>query len=113
MLGTDHVNRAGGLSRSPALARSSPLPWLLRSATGGRSARGAVWLLGSAWCPRSTRPAARSGSAASPSKAIAICDGSSSPAPWLSFATRERTAPNEEPSQIAIALLGDAAEPLL
>src|SRR5690349_8115228 len=35
----------------------------------------------------SNRPAARNGSAASPSRAIAICDGYSSPAPWPTFGT--------------------------
>jgi transposase len=64
-------------------------------ATGERSGRGAVLRPGSVWCPSSTRPAARSGSAASPSKAIAICDGCSSPARWPLFATRVSTAPSE------------------
>src|SRR5438067_3386425 len=78
-----------------ALVRSSPRPWLRRSATGAPSARGAILPLGSVWCPSSTRPAARNGSAALPSRAIAICDGCSSPAPWRSFATRDNTAPND------------------
>jgi transposase len=56
---------------------------------------GAILPPGSVWCPSSTRPAARNGSAALPSKAIATCDGCSSPAPWPSFATHERTAAND------------------
>ena len=44
--------------------------------------------------PKHTRPAAKNGSAASPSRAIAICDGSSSPARWPSFDTRDSTAPS-------------------
>ena len=93
-LGTDPAKRADGSRRSRALVRSSRQLWSLRSATGARSGRDAVLPLGSVWCPNSTRPAARNGSAVSPNRAI-ICDGYSSPVPWPSFATRERTAPTE------------------
>jgi len=46
-LGTDRVKRAAGSSRFRTLVRLSPLPWLPRSAIGGRSAPGAVLLPGS------------------------------------------------------------------
>src|SRR5437764_8033189 len=95
MRGTDVARRADDSRKSQALVRSSPRPWLRRSATGAPSARGAILPLGSVWCPSSTRPAARNGSAALPSRAIAICNGCSSPAPWRSFATQDSTAPSE------------------
>ena len=69
------AKRAGGWRRSLASARSSPPRWLPRSATGRRSHRDAVLRPGSGWCRSSTRPAARTGSAASPSRAIDTCDG--------------------------------------
>ena len=47
-----------------------------------------------AWCPSSIRPAARSGSAASPSRAIATCDGCWLPAPWPLSDMRGSTAPS-------------------
>src|SRR5258705_10062141 len=47
--------------------------WLPRSATGRHFHRGAVLRPGLGWCRSSTRPAARTGSAASPSRAIASC----------------------------------------
>ena len=78
-----------------ALARLLPLPWLRRSVTGRRSAQAAVLRPGSVWCPSSTRPAARNGSAALPSRAIAICAGYSLPVPWPSFDTRDSAAPSE------------------
>jgi len=69
------VRRAGGWRRSQASARS-PLPhWLPRSATGRLSPPGAVLRPGSGWCRSNTPPAARTGSAASPSRAIDICGG--------------------------------------
>jgi transposase len=55
----------------------------------------AVLRPGSVWYPSSTRLVAKNGSAASPSRAIAICDGYSSPARWPSFATRDSTAPSD------------------
>ena len=50
---------------------------------------GRILLPGSGWCPSSTRPAARTGSAASPSRAIDTCDGCWSSAQWPSSATRK------------------------
>jgi transposase len=47
-----------------------------------------VWLRGSAWCPDSIRPGAKGDLAQSRSKAIDICAGCSSPAPWLSSEMR-------------------------
>jgi transposase len=77
MLGTDRVKKAGDSKKSPALAQSWPPRWLPRSATGGSSARGATLPPGLGWCPSSIRPAAKINSAASPSRAIATCDGCS------------------------------------
>ena len=57
------------------------------------SAQDAILLPGLGWCRSSTRPAARTGSAASPSRAIATCDGCWSPVQWQSSATRKSTAP--------------------
>ena len=79
------------LAEIQASARSSPPPWLPRSATGRHSHRGAVLLPGSGWCRSSTRPAARTGSAASPSRAIDTCGGCWSSAQWPSSATRAST----------------------
>src|SRR5262249_13921937 len=75
--GIARAKRAVAWRRSLASAHSWPPRWLPKSATGGSSARGAILLPGSGWCPSSTRPAARSGSAASPSRVIATCDGCS------------------------------------
>ena len=72
------------LEEIPGMARLWQPHWLPRSATGGSSARGAILPPGSAWCRSSIRPAARSGSAVSPSKAIVTCGGCWSPAPWPS-----------------------------
>ena len=49
---------------------------------------------GSDWCRSSTRPAARTGSAVSPNKAIATCAGCWLPAPWPSSDMRDSTAPS-------------------
>jgi hypothetical protein len=70
-----HVKRAGGSRRSPASARSAPPHWLRRSVTGRPFPRGAVLRPGSDWYRSSTAPAARTGSAASPNRAIDICGG--------------------------------------
>jgi len=86
------ARRAGGWRRSPASVRSSPPPLLPRSATGRRSGRDAILPPGSGWCPSSIRPVARTGSAASPSRAIDTCAGCSSPAQWPSSAMRKNTA---------------------
>jgi transposase len=72
-----HRKKAGDSKKSPALAQSWPPRWLPRSATGGSSARGATLPPGLGWCPSSIRPAAKINSAASPSRAIATCDGCS------------------------------------
>ena len=48
---------------------------------------------GLGWCPSNIRPAARTSSAASPSRAIDICDGCLSPVQWRSSATRKSMAP--------------------
>ena len=84
MPGTGRVKKAGGWRKSPASARSSPPPWLPRSAIGTRSRRAAVSPPGSGWYPDNIRPAARSGSAGSQSRAIDICDGCWSLVPWPS-----------------------------
>jgi transposase len=63
------------LAEIQASAQSLPPLWLPRSATGRHSHRGAVLLPGSGWCRSSIRPVARTGSAASPSRAIGTCDG--------------------------------------
>jgi hypothetical protein len=72
-LGITPVNQAGGSRRFRVSGRSSPLPLLPRSATGTRLVQGAVWLPGSGWCRSSTRPVARTSSAASLSRAIDTC----------------------------------------
>lgn len=73
--GIARARRADGWRRSQASARSSPRLWLPRSVTGGRFRRGAILPPGSGWCRSSTRPAARTGSAALPSRAIDTYDG--------------------------------------
>jgi transposase len=93
-LGIAHARRAAGWRRSRASAQSLPRPWLPRSATGGSSTQDATLPPGSGWCRGSIQPAARTSSAASPSKAIATCDGSSSPVRWPSLAMRDSTAPS-------------------
>jgi hypothetical protein len=90
--GTVRARRAGGWKRFQALVRSSPLPWLPRSATGRRLGRVVAWLRGLAWYPSSNRPAARTSSAASPSRVTDTCDGCSSSARWPLSATRKSTA---------------------
>ena len=52
---------------------------------------GRILLPGSGWCPSSIRPAARTGSAASPSRAIDTCAGCWLSAPWPSSATQSCT----------------------
>jgi transposase len=69
---------------SRRLARSSLPRWWPRWEIGKSSPRAAVSLRGSAWCRDSIRPEVRRGSAGSQSRAIDICAGCSSPAPWLS-----------------------------
>jgi transposase len=59
---------------------------------GKSSLRAAVSLRESAWCRDSIRPGAKRDSAASRSKAIDICAGCSSPAPWQSSDMRASTA---------------------
>src|SRR6516162_9975997 len=100
MPGTDRVKTAGGWSRSLALAPLSPPRWLPRSATGSSSAQDAISPPGSDWCPNSIRPAARSGSAASPSRAIATCDGCWLPGPWPLSDMRDSTAPSGRGSHV-------------
>src|SRR5262249_8144773 len=85
MLGTAHVRKAGGWRRSQALARLWPPRWLPRLATGSSSDQDATLPPGSGWCRSSIRPAARSGSAVSPSRAIATCGGCWLLALWPSF----------------------------
>ena len=60
-----------------------------RAFRSGRSL--AAWI---GLVPKQHSTGGKEGSAASPSGAIAICDGCSSPAPWLSFATRDSEAPS-------------------
>ncbi|MEA2804441.1 MAG: transposase [Rhodospirillaceae bacterium] len=91
-LGTVRARRAGGWKRFQVSGRSSPLPSLPRSATGRRSDRDAAWLPGLGWCRSSTRPAARTSSAASPSRATDTCDGCWLSARWPLSATRKSTA---------------------
>src|SRR5215472_16966265 len=90
--GTARARRAGGWKRFQASVRSSPLPSSPRSATGRRSDRVATWRRGLGWCPSSSRPAARTSLAGSPSKATDTCGGCWSPARWPSSATRKSTA---------------------
>ena len=92
MPGIARAKKAGGSRRSRALVRSSPPPWLPRWVIGKSSRPDATWRPGSGWFPSSIRPAARSASAGSPSKAIDICDGCSSPAPWPSSDMHGSTA---------------------
>ena len=80
------------LEEIPGTARLSPPRLLPRSATGRHSGRDAAWRRGLAWCRSSTRPAARTGSVASPSRAIDTCDGCWSSAQWPSSAMRKSTA---------------------
>jgi transposase len=65
-----------------ALGRSSPPPWSLKWVTGKSSRPGEAWRPGSDSFPSSIPLAARNASAGSQSKAIDICDGCSSRAPW-------------------------------
>jgi transposase len=60
---------------SPALARSSPLLWLPKSAIGRRSRPDVAWRPGLGLCLGSIRLAARRGSVESQNRAIDICDG--------------------------------------
>jgi transposase len=92
MPGTARVKKADGWRKSPVSARSSPPRWWLRWEIGRSSRRAAVSLRGSAWCRDSIRPGAKSDLAGSRSKAIDICAGCSSPAPWLSSDMRASTA---------------------
>src|SRR5579862_317953 len=73
--GMARATRAGGWLRSQASARSSPRLWLPRSVTGRRLLRGATLPPGSGWCRSSTPPVARTGSAASLSRATDTYDG--------------------------------------
>ena len=82
----------GDWKRFQVLVRSSPLPWLPRSATGRRLGRVATWRRGLGWYPGSSRPAVRTSLAVSPSKATDTCGGCWSPARWPSSATHKSTA---------------------
>ena len=84
---------AGGWRRSPVSVRSALPRWLPRSATGMPFRRGAVLRPGSGWYRSRTAPAARTGWAVSPSRAIDTCGGYWSSAQWPSSATRASTAP--------------------
>jgi transposase len=94
MPGIARVKKAGGWRKSPVLARSSLPRWWPRSEIGRRSRRAAALLHGSAWCRDSIRPGAKRDSAGSRSRAIDICAGCSSPAPWPSSDMRANTARN-------------------
>ena len=93
---TGPVRRAGGWQRSPASARSAPPRWLPRSATGRHSGQDAVLRPGSGWFRSNTAPAARIGSAASPSRAIDTYDGCLSSGQWPSSATGASTEPESD-----------------
>jgi len=82
----------GDWRKSPGLARSSPPPSWPRWEIGKSSRRAAVSLRGSAWCRDSIRPGAKRDSAGSRSRAIDICAGCSSLAPWLSSGMPASTA---------------------
>ena len=81
------------LAEIQASARSSPRLWSPRSAIGRRFPRGATLPPGSDWCRSSIRPAARTGSAASPSRAIDTCAGCWLSARRPSSATHRGTGP--------------------
>ena len=67
-------------------------PGLQKSVIGRRSRPDEAWRPGSGLFPSSIRPAARNVSVESQSRAIDICDGCSSRAPWLSSDMRGSTA---------------------
>src|SRR5262245_54791950 len=92
--GTARVKKADGWRKSLALVRSSLPRWWPRSEIGRCSRPAAVLLHGSAWCRDSTQPAAKRDWAASRSRAIDICAGCSSPAPWPSSDMHANTAQN-------------------
>jgi transposase len=72
---TGPARQADGWRRSRASVRSALPHWSLRFVTGILSPRDAVLPPGSDWCQSNTAPAVRTGSAASPSRAIDICGG--------------------------------------
>ena len=77
--------------RFQASAPSAPPHWSPRSVTGRHSPQGAVLRHGSGGCLSSIPPAAKTSSAASPSKAIDICAGCWSSGQWPLSATRAST----------------------
>jgi hypothetical protein len=81
--------RAGGSRRSLALARSLPPALIAEVGDWKAFSSGQSSQHGSVWFPSNIRRAARSGLARSQRRAIDICDGCSSPGPWLSFGMRD------------------------
>ena len=97
MAWTDLMRRASGSMRSPASAQCWLRPWSPASLTQRPFARAATSRPGLDWCRSSTRAGARTGSAISANKAIAICAACSWPARSPSFAMRRSTAPRIGP----------------
>jgi hypothetical protein len=88
--------------RIPAVARLSlDAHWLPRWVIGKRSRRAAILQPGSGLFPSSIRRVAKIDSAGSQSRAIDICDGSSSRELWLSSDTRGNTVQNGSGSRVS------------
>jgi transposase len=95
--GTDPTRYVSGSMSSPASDRRWPRLWSPASPTRRRSGRAGTSQPGSGWCRSSTQAGARTSSAVSASKAIAICAACSPPARSPSSAMPRSMTPNIGP----------------
>ena len=84
--GTDPMRRAGGSMRFPALVPRSPPLWSPASLIRRLSDLDGILPPGLGWCRSNIRAGARTSSAASANRAIAICGACSRQARWPSSA---------------------------